>query len=71
MGKIIMNEELKNQLVKAAMRCAESAESASLNSELTLTLAKSAELLTRAMLNVKNSEGICFNDTILEITDGQ
>jgi hypothetical protein len=66
-----MSEELKKKLAKAAMRCAESAESASLNGELTLTLAKSAELLTRAMLNLKNSEGLCLGGEILEITDDQ
>jgi hypothetical protein len=69
MGEIIMNEELKEKLAKVTEECADAASASMHNSEDVAAYAKAAEWFTKAMLNLKNSEGLCFGGEILEITE--
>jgi len=65
MGEIIMNEKLKEKLAEAAFSCAGAAAGSAYNEENPIDFAKSAELLTRAMLNLAQTECYIphFNET--------
>jgi hypothetical protein len=56
MGEIIMNEKLKEKLAKAAELCTDAVFDGIDNSERRVNHANAAELLTKAILNLSQTE---------------
>lgn len=64
MGEIIMNEQLKKKLALVTEECTTAASASMHNAEDVAAFAKAAEWFTKSILNLKNSEALCFDDEL-------